>query len=308
MIIGVVFMLDFISDNYYLIFIVIAVLCVVFIVFKRLKYSIKKEIMKIKDLESFNDFLKTYGYAYEPYRDVFYTRIDAWQREMGYTRLYDEAAAPSSMIIDCEPIYFEYDNRRWMIEFWKGQYGMTTGFEIGVYYTDGPDLSDDYFNWTFYDCADDDNMLKMKFKLYKNKKIIIRREGIHWWLTGFKLGEFSQPWELIASISITLKDINMRNAFLEGLKRAGYKRKELLVNGKTVSLIFSEPKTPQPFTRIDEFDEITQKKNKLLCDSYNELTKDYDNALDKIIALQKTNPDMIKNILLMGKTKDIFKL
>lgn len=302
-------MLEFIMNNLYLIFLIIAVLTVVSLIFiKRLKSNVKEEIEKIKDVESLNEFLIPYGYAYDPHQDTFYTRIDAWQREMGYTRLYDEAAAPSSLIIDCEPIYFEYNNQRWMIEFWKGQYGMTTGFEIGVYHTDGLDLWDEYFNWTFYDCADDDNMLSMKFTLTKNNKIIMKREGIHWWLTGFKLGEFSQPWDLKANLTISLKDLNMRNAFLLGLQRAGYRRGELLVRGKTVSLVYSQPKTPQPFTRIDEFDEITQKKNKLLCDSYNELTKDYNNSLDKIIALKEIAPDMLENILLMGKTKDIFKL
>lgn len=300
-------MFEFIQNNIYLIFLIVVLISIVYIIIlKRLKSKVKEGNTKIKDVESLNEFLRPYGYAYDFHQDIFYSIIDAWQREKGYTKLYDEAAAPSSMIIDCEPIYFEYGNKRWMIEFWKGQYGMTTGFEIGVFHTDKPDLINEYFNWTFYDCADDDNMLKMKFTLTKNGKTMMKRKGIHWWLTGFKLGEFSQPWELVANISITLKDLKMRDAFLQGLQRAGYKREELLVKDKTVRLTFDKPKTPQPFTRIDEFDKITQKKNKLLCDNFNELTKDYDNALDKIIALQEIAPDMLKSVLLMGKTKDIF--
>lgn len=266
------------------------------------------EDKKIKDADSLNEFLRPYGLFYDPHEDVFYTRIDAWQREMGFTRLYDEAAAPSFMILDSEPIYFEYDNKSWMIEFWKGQYSIATGIEIGIYYTDKPDLSNKYFNWTFYDCADDVNMLQMRFKLTKNGESIIKREELHWWLAGFKLGEFSQPWDLEASISIRLKDYDMRNAFVEGLLRAGYRKREILIIGKTVSFIFAKPKSPQPFTRTDKFDEIIQDKNKALCDKYNDLTKDYDNSLDKIIALQEIAPDMLKKILLMGKTKDIFKL
>ena len=45
-----------------------------------------------------------------------------------------------------------------------------------------------------------------------------------------------------------------------------------------------------------------------MCDRYNELTKDYDNVLDKIIALQEIAPDMLEKIVIMVKTKDIFKL
>ena len=37
------------------------------------------------------------------------------------------------MIIDCEPICFMYGGKNWMIELWKGQYGLETGGEIGVY-------------------------------------------------------------------------------------------------------------------------------------------------------------------------------
>ncbi len=302
-------MFEYIVSNFPMILLILAVLFAIIILFLIVvKSKAEKEIKIINDLESLNEFIRPYGYAYDPRQDIFYTKIDAWQRQMGYTRLYDEAAAPSSMIIDCEPIYFEYDNKRWMIEFWKGQYGMTTGFEIGVYHTDRPDLRDEYFNWTFYDCAEDENMLNMSFVLTKNGKFIMKRQGIHWWLTGFILGEFSQPWELAATISIRLKNFEMRNAFIQGLVKAGYRREELMVTGLTVSLSFSEPRTPQPFTRIDEFDEITQRKNKLLCDSYNELTKDYHNALDKIIALQETGPDMLKHIVLMAKTKNVFKL
>ena len=60
------------------------------------------------------------GYSYDMKQDMFYSRMDAWQREMGYCRLYDEVAAPCGMIIDCEPINFEYDGKKWLIEFWKG--------------------------------------------------------------------------------------------------------------------------------------------------------------------------------------------
>lgn len=105
-----------------------------------IKRRFSKEFKEIKTYKDLNNMLKTYGYSYDVKQDIFISNHDAWQRAMGYTRIFDEAAAPMSMIIDCEPIYFEYDNKRWLIEFWKGQYGMTTGCEIGVYYTNYPDI------------------------------------------------------------------------------------------------------------------------------------------------------------------------
>jgi len=65
----------------------------------------------------------------------------------------------------------------------------------------------------------------------------------------------------------------MCSAFIDGLKRAGYTNKEIKRYGNSVRVIFDKPRTPQPFTRTKVTDEIIQKKNKLLCDLYNEVTK-----------------------------------
>ena len=98
------------------------------------------------------------GFQLDHSQNIFYSKITAWQRRFGYCRLYDEAAAPLGMIIDCEPIYFTYDGRQWLIEFWKGQYGMTTGAEMGVYYTQEDGARPETL---FYHGAVDRDMLKM---------------------------------------------------------------------------------------------------------------------------------------------------
>lgn len=252
--------------------------------------------------------IETAGYSYDPKQDIFYSRMYAWQRKMGYCRLYDELAAPLGMIIDCEPIYFEYDGKRWLIEFWKGQYDLTTGCEIGVYTTTGPDLNiPGVFEGTFYNCARDSERLKMAVTLKKNGKILFTREDKHWWLTGFKLGEFSEPWELTMDLSITLKDEVMCNVFVKGLKKVGYLDNEITIMGNTVSLNFNSPRTPQSVSRTTETDWITQKKNKLLCDKYQEVTGPYDNFPDKIKAIEEQAPEVFKEIINIGKIKGLFK-
>ena len=101
------------------------------------KFLVKTVVSIFKKTEMEDEYLEeiihNLGYGYDKWQDIFYSKLNGWQRDMGYCRLYDEVAAPMSMIIDCEPIYFEYDNKKWLIEFWKGQYGMTTGCEVGVY-------------------------------------------------------------------------------------------------------------------------------------------------------------------------------
>ena len=110
--------------------IIIALLMLIIVI-----WSVKREkaIRKVLDsstnkkIDKVNDALKNYGFYYDYRSDVVSSRIDAWQRNVGYCSLYDELTPSFNMIIDCEPIYFNYDNKRWLIEFWKGQYGMITG-------------------------------------------------------------------------------------------------------------------------------------------------------------------------------------
>lgn len=93
--------------------------------------------------------------------------MNPWQRKYGYCKTYDEASPLLGMIIDSEPIHFEYDNRYWLIEFWKGQYGMTTGCEIGIYeiINNHSKVKED----SIYNSASDNERLYMFYTL-KNKK------------------------------------------------------------------------------------------------------------------------------------------
>ena len=223
--------------------------------------------------EALDKGIEIAGYGYDSEQDIFYCNMDAWQRNMGYSRLYDEASAPLGMIVDCEPIYFEYGEKKWLIEFWKGQYDLCTGCEVGVYTTEEKELNTlGMSKDTFYNCASNEDRLKIRFSLLKNGEVLFLRNDKHWWLAGFKLGEFSEPSELTMDLYITLKNNTMCNAFVEALKNAGYSEKEITINGDTVHLVFDKPHTPQPFTRTTETDRITQKKNKLLCDSYKVIT------------------------------------
>jgi len=271
------------------------------------KFVIPK-INKQKAYDKFDKYIQMAGYEYDPVQDIFYSTKDAWQRKMGYCRLYDEAMAPSSMIVDAEPVYFAYNGRRWLIELWKGQYGMTTGCEIGIYSTKGMGLNiPGIYKGYFYNCVSDEDMLFMSVTLKKNGKTLFKRQGIHWWMTGFKLGEFSQPWELIMEAKITLKDAEMRDAFIKGLKETGYTDNDIFVSGNTVGLVYDKPHSRQPITRTELTDSLTQKKNKLLCDKFMEVTGAYDNLADKLYAIQKYAPELYKPLMNIGKTKAVFE-
>ena len=68
------------------------------------------------------------------------------------------------MIMDCEPVEFSYGGKRWLIELWKGQYGITTGGEIGIYNTKREDIDHEKFKGTFYENIQDDERLLLSVK------------------------------------------------------------------------------------------------------------------------------------------------
>lgn len=267
----------------------------------------KNMLEKAEEDDSIEKGIALAGYAYDAEQDIFYCNMNPWQRNMGYNRLYDESMSLLGMIVDCEPIYFEYNNKIWLIEFWKGQYDLNTGCEVGIYTVDKPLINiPKMYKYMLYKCASDEERLTMSFTLKKNGRILFSRDEKHWWLAGFKLGEYSEPSELTMNLNITLKDDIMCNAFIQGLMEAGYSRDEISVNGNTVGLTFDRPHTPQPVTRTDKSDEIIQKKNKLLCDSYNDITKVYDKIADKMAIIKNKSPEIYEEIV--GKAAIIRQL
>ncbi|WP_407313948.1 DUF4474 domain-containing protein [Desulfosporosinus sp. SB140] len=256
--------------------------------------------------DALDKVIEATGYSYDPKQDIFYSNMDPWQRKIGYCHFFDEAAAPTGMIIDCEPIFFNYNNKQWMIGFWKGQYDLVTGSEIGVY-TRTPNRNP--LNLIFgalYQSATNDELLQMSSTLKKNGKELFTRQDKHWWLTGFKLGEFSQPSELTMAIRITLLNEIMCDAFVEGLKNAGYSEHEFKRNGSTVSFEFVSPHTPQPITRTKTIERIVQWKNEQLCNMYEEITGSSNTLPEKLKAIEELSPKLYEKIINMGRSKPLY--
>ena len=160
------------------------------------------------------------GFWYDPQQDIIFSRMDALQRQFGYAYGYDDSIFLINAVIDCEPIFFAFAGKTWMIELWKGQYGLMTGCEIGVY-NRSPNNSPPYAlldrflgkrehdptpsHNMFFDCASDSELLEMSFTLKRRgQKLFSRGPEKHWWLTGFKWGELSNPDDLSMDVEIGL--------------------------------------------------------------------------------------------------------
>ena len=102
----------------YILFGVLIFICILcFILFHWRKKRIICKICEIQLQEKvclLNRIMEPFGFCYSPSQDIITSRVDAWQRKYGYCSLYDKTAVHFSMVFDCEPVYFNYDNRTWM--------------------------------------------------------------------------------------------------------------------------------------------------------------------------------------------------
>ena len=244
-----------------------------------------------------NAELKETGFAYDMKGDYFYSLMNCWQREMGYCKAYDEGSPFFNMIMDCEPITFSYGGKRWLIELWKGQYGITTGGEIGIYNTTREDIDYEKFKGTFYEAVSDAELMPLSFVLKKNRKVLIRRSAIHWWLTGFKLGEFSQTDSLTMEARITFPDADMLQNFVSALQAVGYTKKEYSIKKLMVLIHYTKPHSPQPLTRNMAQETAVQLTNKNNCTLYELATHKYKFTLDKLEYLKTAMPEVYEFFL-----------
>ena len=267
-----------------LIFSVIAVIVIILpiIVFNYKMRNFKPNSNKSKQLENINNDLKYAGFAYSPRGDYFYSLKNCWQRNAGYCKFYDDNSIFLNIVIHCEPITFSYGGKKWLIEFWKGQYGITTGGEVGIYNTIKKDIKTDEFSGTFYEKIKANELLSISFILKRDNKIILKRKDIHWWLTGFKLGKYSKRSQLSMKIKIKFPNNTMRDAFIKGLEKVGYSQKEYSVFKNTVKISYTTPHTPQPFSQRGLQSAIVQQTNHNNCKIFNVSTQKYKNTLDKL--------------------------
>lgn len=239
------------------------------------------------------DGLSAVGFIYNSENDIFYSTKNAWQKNFGYTHMYDVLAPLFRMIIDTEPIKFYYNNKNWLITFWKGHYGIVTGAEIGIYCTNQKKVN----KKTIYLPINDDEMLNMCLTLYKNGKVITKINAKHWWLAIFKLGMFSYPKDLSMDISITFLDRQMLEAFLDSFTKLGYTSKDFKIIDNTFYFKYIKPHTRKVWTRSWIIDNIRQFFNRKNVEIYNKYLQD---SIDNNkINDSKTNDN--KNLLMFNE-------
>ena len=257
--------------------------------------------------ELLNQLIEPVGYIYEPVQDIFATRLSAPQKLFGYTTFYDLSAPFFNMIFDYETIYFDYNNRTWLIEMWKGQYGINSGCELGIYYADGL-VSPDNYDTTLFHAVSERDMLDISLKLnqYSQKaNAQPARLGYlkyhHWWLTIFKMGVFSKPKQLFVNTSIRFKNYSMMYSFLRSFE-ATLPRTPYKVNGLTVYFTFCKSQRTYPwFKKVIR--QLALIFCHLYCNIFQFITRKFENTGDKLLYIYYYLPFTIRLIFRPQKRK-----
>ncbi len=168
---------------------------------------------------------------------IVYTVVDAWTRNLGFAVVYDTIAnAVGIYDYETQRYHFDYDGLEWMIQVWKGTYFyVTNGAEIGIYNrVPGEELG------TFYNCANDEQMMEMQMKLsYKDTVLIDTKPQVHWWLTGFHLsGTVYEPASLTMEYSIIFPNATMLKAFTDAVDKEDNGDSTYTVNDTTVTVVW----------------------------------------------------------------------
>lgn len=282
--------------------IILLIVLILLLLCRLRKRRARKKVCRLSTEEkcrSLNKALTPFGFCYEAGDDSIGVQMYPWQREMGYCRAYDEAAIAMYMVIDCEPVYFNYAGQRYLIEFWKGQYGCTTGAEIGIYVNRSGDFERPAAD-LFYECVKDEERQPMSFALIRNGKIVLRRSAVHWWLTGFRVGMFSQPQELRLEASVGFPTVGMARAFYDGMLRAGYEPEEIHMEKCTVSFVFDKPRTKQSYRYPNWYRRCIMRRNRKNCRCYCRITKCFSTTLDRISFLGYCFPLLYRLMIRMG--------
>ena len=179
----------------------------------------------------FAHFFLSFNYEFSKLGDYYYSdNSNAWQRPFGFIRLYDIASQLIGYQYDFARVVFNYGNKDWLVEFWKGQYALFQyGGEIGVYTKYATGFGDTVAS--VYNCAGREDWLDMEMTLYQQQsdgsmiRVFTRDYGKYWWCDGYRIGRIqkTKPAAELQMVSrITLKDETMAAAFAEGMKSCGF--------------------------------------------------------------------------------------
>lgn len=281
------------------IFLLVILFFVIFFYFRKKRIVEKVCLLSSQEKCSLlDDICYPLGYDFNCGQGIFSTLHDAWQKEFGYTYSYDRFAPFAGMVFDAQPVYFDYNGRTWLIEFWKGQYGITSGCEIGIYHADGlvPEVDR---KKTLFKAVDEHEMLDMSFSLRNDESALVSLSETHWWLTAFCLGIFNRPRNLCMDITLTFPNCDMLSSFIHAMLDLGYSSQNMKVSGQSLSFSFITPYANKCNFLRRIIRRISLWNCKILCKLFNYITRPFTKSDEQLLYLYFYLPFAFRHILLL---------
>lgn len=244
-----------------------------------------------KDLKQITN---TNLFEYFSTEDMYISRKADYSKEM-LSNFSNNISQYTGMAIDWQPVTFTYNNKKYMVSLWKGQYYVSTGAEVGVY-----ELNKERMKYAPVAFSPE---TKIELTLKQGSNVLAQHEINDAWLTIYKPGLYYQKGSLSMDVSITFKDIQMSTAFVEALKELKYTP---IVIDKTVSFSFKRTKFVQE-ELAKEPDLVWQILQKGLCEQYNALKNKRNANVMLLAATPNDNNPNAYNAGVDGALKNVEK-
>ncbi len=174
------------------------------------------------------------GHNFNFYEMTIYSTVDCWMRNYGFCLFYDVAAnlLPTNFKYITRRFKFSYDGLDWMIQMWKGNYFISNGGEVGLYWREKGQLG------SFYNCATEE--IPMSLQVSIGDKILVNRKlQDHWWICGFNLGEkLYLPTALTLRTTLVMPDKEMLEAFTAAIDANVMGDVSYTVDGLSVNVVW----------------------------------------------------------------------
>lgn len=174
------------------------------------------------------------GHNFNFYEMTIYSTVDCWMRNYGFCLFYDVAAnlLPTNFKYITRRFKFSYDGLDWMIQMWKGNYFISNGGEVGLYWREKGQLG------SFYNCATEE--IPMSLQVSIGDKILVNRKlQDHWWICGFNIGEkLYLPTALTLRSTIVMPDKEMLDAFTASIDANVMGDVSYTVDGLSVNVVW----------------------------------------------------------------------
>lgn len=165
-------------------------------------------------------------YEYNADGDYYYLNDEKY--DYGYNYFYDEVAPAAVMFNDRVQIVFEYEEKNWLVQLWKGQYGwILIGSDIAVMTADK--TADGIEDFSF---VTGDDKLEIKLNCSRKtdngfKQLFALDSAKHCFANGYSKGQLTDCTaplsELKSYAEITFKSEEMAKLFANGLENAGFR-------------------------------------------------------------------------------------